>query len=118
MIVKQWDIVIADLTGAMYCEQDKQRAVLILQGNKGNEYSPTTIIVPLTSELKRQDFPTHAVIHKSAAPGLLKDSMALCEQVRTIDKRRIRKRIGKVEDKETIKNIIAANRANYGDDII
>jgi len=94
--IKYGDIVMADLSGAKYSEQEKERPCLIVQNNIGNKYSPTTIIMPLTSELKKVNQPTHTVIHKNEAIGLETDSMLLAEQVQTIDKRRIQRKIGYV----------------------
>lgn len=118
MIIKRWDIVIADLSGAQFSEQGRCRACIVLQGNTGNLYSPTTIIVPLTKEIKKVKQPTHVIVHTHEAPGLLIDSMVLCEQIRTIDKRRILRRVGFVQDENIKCRIIKANRANYEDEVI
>ena len=85
------DVVLVDLTGAQGSEQGKTRVCVVIQNDVGNKYSPTTIIVPLTSQLKHLSMPTHALIRRSEGNGLMKDSMALCEQVRAVDKTRILK---------------------------
>lgn len=109
--IKQGDIYYADLSGNKFSEQGNIRPVLIIQNNIGNKYSPTTIIVPLTTEIKKANMPTHAVIEKNGT-GLQHDSMALCEQVRTIDKRRLKDRVGCASDM-TLKKVFSAYMANF-----
>lgn len=113
--IKKGDIVLVNLAGAMYSEQDKCRPVIVIQNDIGNKYSPTTIIIPLTSEMKKSNQPTHAVVYKKDAIGLREDSMALCEQIRTIDKRRIKEKIGQVSNQEVMKQIYKAYIANFGE---
>lgn len=109
--IKQGEIYYADLSGSKYSEQGSIRPVLVIQNDVGNKYSPTTIIVPLTTEIKKVNMPTHTVVSK-AGTGLKYDSMALCEQVRTIDKRRLKERIG-CTNKSTLNNVFSAYMANF-----
>ena len=115
MDVKRGDIVLADLSGAAFSEQGKERPVLIVQNDIGNKYSPTTIVVPLTTTTKKRNQITHAVIEKENTQGLKTDSMALCEQVRTIDKRRIKSRLGRISNPNTMKEVSHAYLANFGE---
>ncbi len=94
MIVKRGDIFYADLSPVVGSEQGGIRPVLVVQNNIGNKYSPTIIISAITSQINKAKLPTHVEI---TAPdyGLPKDSVVLLEQIRTIDKRRLRERIGR-----------------------
>lgn len=103
--IKRGDIFYADLRPVVGCEQGGIRPVLILQNNMGNKYSPTTIVATLTSKTCKKELPTHIVLHKKDADGLPKDSIILCEQVRTIDKRRIKDKLGSV-NKESLDYIM------------
>lgn len=97
--IKRGDIYYADLRPAVGSEQGGIRPVLILQNDKGNRYSPTTIVVALTSKTdKKGSLPTHISLSREKTVGLPLDSMVLCEQLRTIDKKRIKEKIGKVND--------------------
>lgn len=97
MIVKRGDIFYADLSPVIGSEQGGVRPVLVIQNDIGNKYSPTIIIAAITSQINKAKLPTHVEIN---APeyGLPKDSVVLLEQIRTIDKRRLRERIGKFND--------------------
>ncbi len=108
MGIKRGDIVWANLEGAIGSEQGEERPCVIIQNDIGNKYSPTTIVVPLTSQLKKINQPTHVIVEKINAIGLDKDSMAECEQLRTIDKRRIVQRAGKILSEEILENIFNA----------
>lgn len=90
--IKKGQIWYADLSGNYGSEQGGMRPVLIIQNDVGNRYSPTTIIVPITSRSK-SDLPTHMTL-KSGECGLIKDSIVLFEQPRTIDKVRLGSYIG------------------------
>lgn len=113
MEVKRGDVVIADLDGATGSEQGKMRPVLVIQNDTGNKYSPTTIIVPLTSKKKKKGMKTHVLIQKTEENGLSEDSIALCEQVRTIDKKRIKMSIGQINDYITMQNVYKGYIANF-----
>lgn len=97
MIVKRGDIFYADLSPVVGSEQGGVRPVLVIQNNIGNKYSPTIIISAITSQINKAKLPTHVEI---TAPdyGLPKDSVVLLEQIRTIDKKRLRERIGRFND--------------------
>jgi len=87
------EIYTADLDPVVGSEQGGLRPVLIVQNNVGNRYSPTVIVLALTSQLQKARLPTHVLIPASQH-GLEKDSVVLAEQVRTLDKRRLKQRIG------------------------
>lgn len=95
MTVKRGDIVLVDFKGAIRSEQGGIRPAIVIQNDMGNKYSPTTLVCPITSKDKK-NLPTHMPI--SSESGLEKDSIALFEQIRTIDKSRILKKIGFCDD--------------------
>ena len=97
MIVKKGDLFFADLSPVVGSEQGGVRPVLVIQNDIGNKYSPTIIIAAITSQINKAKLPTHVEIN---APeyGLPKDSVVLLEQIRTIDKKRLREKIGKFND--------------------
>ncbi|QXM05314.1 type II toxin-antitoxin system PemK/MazF family toxin [Crassaminicella indica] len=97
MIVKRGDIFYADLSPVVGSEQGGVRPVLVVQNNIGNKYSPTIIVAAITSQINKAKMPTHVEISASEY-GLTKDSVVLLEQVRTIDKRRLREKIGHSDD--------------------
>ncbi|QCX34433.1 type II toxin-antitoxin system PemK/MazF family toxin [Caloramator sp. E03] len=96
--VKRGDIFYADLSPVIGSEQGGIRPVLIIQNDVGNKYSPTVIIAAITSQINKAKLPTHVEI-SSEEYGLSKDSVILLEQLRTIDKRRLKDKIGHVSDK-------------------
>lgn len=91
--VKRGDIFFADLSPVVGSEQGGLRPVLIVQNNVGNHYSPTVIVAAITSRITKPKMPTHVGM-KGGRDGLERDSVILLEQVRTIDKQRLRDRIG------------------------
>lgn len=97
MIVRRGDIFYADLSPVVGSEQGGIRPVLIIQNNVGNRYSPTVICAAITSQINKAKLPTHIEIDKENH-SLSKDSVILLEQVRTVDKRRLREKIGHLED--------------------
>ena len=97
VIIKRGDIFYADLSPVIGSEQGGVRPVLIIQNDIGNRYSPTIIVVAITSQINKAKLPTHVEI-KSSDYGLPKDSVLLLEQIRTIDKRRLEEKIGHVTD--------------------
>lgn len=97
MIIKRGDIFYADLSPVIGSEQGGVRPVLVVQNDIGNRYSPTIIIVAITSQINKAKLPTHVEI-KSSDYGLPKDSVLLLEQIRTIDKRRLEEKIGHVNE--------------------
>ena len=92
MIVKRGDIYYADLSPVVGSEQGGIRPVLIIQNDIGNKYSPTVIAAAITSQINKAKMPTHIEL-AAKEYGLNKDSVILLEQIRTIDKRRLRERI-------------------------
>jgi len=97
MVVKRGDIYYADLSPVVGSEQGGLRPVLIVQNDVGNKHSPTVIAAAITSQINKARLPTH--IELSAKKyGLSRDSVILLEQIRTIDKSRLRERMGKLDD--------------------
>lgn len=94
-LVKRGDIYYADLSPVIGSEQGGIRPVLIIQNDMGNKYSPTVIVAAITSQINKAKLPTHVEI-SSEEYGLNKDSVILLEQVRTIDKRRLKDKIGHI----------------------
>lgn len=90
--VKRGDIFFADLSPVVGSEQGGMRPVLIVQNNVGNHYSPTVIVAAITSRISKPKMPTHVGL-RGGHDGLERDSVVLLEQVRTIDKQRLRDRI-------------------------
>lgn len=101
MKVKRGDIFYADLSPVVGSEQGGVRPVVILQNDVGNKYSPTTIVAAITSQMNKTKLPTHVEI--SADVGLPKNSVVLLEQIRTIDKRRLREKIGSFDSKMMVR---------------
>ena len=97
LMVKRGDIFYADLSPVIGSEQGGTRPVLIVQNDVGNKYSPTVIITAITSQINKAKLPTHIELPGDEY-GLSKDSVILAEQVRTIDKRRLKERIGHLDD--------------------
>ncbi|MBQ8941256.1 MAG: type II toxin-antitoxin system PemK/MazF family toxin [Firmicutes bacterium] len=97
MTVKRGDIFYADLSPVIGSEQGGIRPVLIIQNNVGNRYSPTVICAAITSRINKAKLPTHIEIDKENH-SLAKDSVILLEQVRTVDKRRLREKIGHLDE--------------------
>ena len=97
MSVKRGDIYYADLSPVVGSEQGGLRPVLIIQNDVGNRYSPTVIAAAITSKMSKTHLPTHIDIYAEQV-GLAKDSVILLEQVRTIDKRRLKEKMGHLDD--------------------
>lgn len=97
MIIKRGDIYYADLSPVIGSEQGGVRPVLIVQNDIGNKYSPTVIAAAITSQINKAKLPTHIEI-SAQEYGLQKDSVILLEQIRTIDKKRLREKIGRLDD--------------------
>ncbi|MBQ8002557.1 MAG: type II toxin-antitoxin system PemK/MazF family toxin [Clostridia bacterium] len=102
MIVKRGDIFYADLSPVVGSEQGGTRPVLVVQNDVGNKYSPTVIAAAITSRINKAKLPTHIEID-AARYGLNKDSVILLEQVRTIDKKRLREKIGRLDEVQMVK---------------
>ena len=97
MLVRRGDIFYADLSPVIGSEQGGVRPVLIVQNDVGNRYSPTVICAAITSQINKAKLPTHIEID-SVQSTLVKDSVILLEQVRTIDKKRLREKICWLDD--------------------
>ncbi|MEN6316134.1 MAG: type II toxin-antitoxin system PemK/MazF family toxin [Clostridiaceae bacterium] len=97
MIIKRGDIYYADLSPVIGSEQGGVRPVLVVQNDIGNKYSPTVIAAAITSQINKAKLPTHIEI-SAQDYGLQKDSVILLEQIRTIDKKRLREKIGHLDD--------------------
>ena len=97
MIAKRGDIYYADLSPVVGSEQGGIRPVLVIQNDIGNKYSPTVIAAAITSQINKAKMPTHIEL-AAKDYGLNKDSVILLEQIRTIDKRRLREKIGRIDD--------------------
>ena len=97
MNVKRGDIYYADLSPVVGSEQGGLRPVLIIQNDIGNRYSPTVIAAAITSRMGKTKLPTHIDIYAERA-GLAKDSVILLEQIRTLDKRRLKEKMGHVDE--------------------
>lgn len=105
------EIYYAELDGAKGSEQAGVRPVLIVQNNKGNKYSPCTIVAPLSTRMnKSKRVPTHVEVDGC---GLVRKSIVLCEQLRTIDTTRLKEKVGTV-GKETMEKIGIALKASLG----
>lgn len=110
MSVKRGDIYYADLSPVVGSEQGGLRPVLIIQNDVGNRYSPTVIAAAITSRMGKTRLPTHIDIYAERA-GLQKDSVVLLEQVRTLDKQRLKEKMGHLDDNmmSEINNAIAVS---------
>ncbi|MEG0779032.1 MAG: type II toxin-antitoxin system PemK/MazF family toxin [Oscillospiraceae bacterium] len=110
--VKRGDIFYADLSPVVGSEQGGVRPVLIVQNDTGNRYSPTVIAAAITSQTGKAKLPTHIEL-SAARSGLSRNSVVLLEQVRTLDKRRLREKMGKVDD-EAMEQIDTAIAVSFG----
>lgn len=95
-IVKRGDIYYADLSPVIGSEQGGVRPVLIVQNDVGNKYSPTIIVAAITSQINKAKLPTHIEINAEEYKRLNKDSVILLEQIRTIDKKRLKEKVGSI----------------------
>ena len=111
-MIKQGDVFYADLSPVVGSEQGGVRPVLVIQNDIGNKYSPTIIIAAITSQINKAKLPTHVEI-TGQEYGLPKDSVILLEQIRTIDKKRLREKIGRF-DKEMMQYVDDALRISLG----
>ena len=98
MSIKRGDIYYADLSPVIGSEQGGVRPVLIVQNDVGNKYSPTVIAAAITSQHDKTQLPTHIKVN-AVSSGLAKDSIVLLEQVRTIDKQRLKEKMGTLDNK-------------------
>ena len=112
MNIKRGDIYYADLSPVVGSEQGGLRPVLIIQNDIGNRYSPTVIAAAITSRMGKNRLPTHIDIHADQV-GLAKDSVVLLEQIRTLDKRRLKEKMGRLDD-ETMQTVNTAIAVSFG----
>lgn len=118
--IHRGDIYYADLSPVVGSEQGGIRPVLIVQNDIGNRYSPTVIAAAITSQTGKAKLPTHIEIHNGAPAGtgyaesgLAKNSIILLEQIRTIDKKRLRERMGRLDD-STMQKVDSAISVSFG----
>lgn len=112
MGIKRGDIFYADLNPVIGSEQGGTRPVLIVQNEIGNQYSPTTIVAAITSQVSKAKLPTHIEL-KCDTCGLEKDSVILTEQIRTIDKKRLKQKVSSL-DEETMDKVNKALEISLG----
>ena len=98
MTVHRGEIYYADLSPVVGSEQGGVRPVLIVQNDVGNRFSPTVIAAAITSQCEKAKLPTHIDLPVDHSCGLSRDSVVLLEQVRTLDKKRLREKMGHVEE--------------------
>lgn len=112
MLVRRGEIYYADLSPVVGSEQGGIRPVLIVQNDVGNRHSPTVIAAAITSRREKAKLPTHIDV-QAATCGLTKDSIVLLEQIRTLDKRRLREHMGKLDD-TVMKKVDNAIAVSFG----
>ncbi|MFC6165912.1 type II toxin-antitoxin system PemK/MazF family toxin [Lactiplantibacillus dongliensis] len=110
--IKLGDIFYADLSPVVGSEQGGMRPVLIVQNNVGNHYSPTVIVAAITAKIQKTKMPTHININ-AAHTGIEKNSVVLLEQVRTIDKQRLKDRVTHLDD-QTMQRVDGALLISIG----
>ena len=110
--IKRGDIYYADLSPVVGSEQGGLRPVLIIQNDVGNRYSPTVIAAAITSRMGKARMPTHIDIYADKV-GLAKDSVILLEQIRTLDKRRLKEKMGHL-DEDTMSSVNNAIEVSFG----
>ncbi|MCL2083970.1 MAG: type II toxin-antitoxin system PemK/MazF family toxin [Oscillospiraceae bacterium] len=106
------DIYYADLSPVIGSEQGGVRPVLIIQNNVGNKHSPTVIAAAITSQINKARLPTHIELN-ARTYGLSRDSVVLLEQVRTLDKRRLKERMGSL-DQSLMRQVDSAISVSFG----
>ena len=110
--VKRGDIFYADLSPVVGSEQGGTRPVLIVQNDVGNRFSPTVIAAAITSQKDKTKLPTHIQL-QAVGSGLAKDSIVLLEQIRTLDKRRLKERMGRL-DEVSMNRVDQALQVSFG----
>lgn len=113
MVVRRGDMYYADLSPVIGSEQGGIRPVLIIQNDIGNKHSPTVIVSAITSQLNKNRLPTHIELD-SKEFGLKADSVILTEQIRTIDKSRLKEKIGHINDNRVMNRINNALGVSFG----
>ena len=112
MLIKRGEIYYADLSPVVGSEQGGMRPVLIVQNDVGNKHSPTVIAAAITSQINKARLPTHIEL-SARSFGLTKDSVILLEQIRTIDKKRLLERMGKL-DEDVMSRVDEAIAVSFG----
>ena len=112
-MIKRGEIYYADLSPVVGSEQGGIRPILIVQNDIGNKYSPTVIVAAITSQINKARLPTHIEL-KSGDFGLQKDPVILLEQLRTLDKKRLKEKVGEIEDDMVIKRVNDALLVSLG----
>jgi mRNA interferase MazF len=112
VVVKRGDIFYGDLSPVIGSEQGGTRPVLVIQNDIGNKYSPTVIVAAITSQINKAKLPTHVEL-EAENYGITKDSVILLEQIRTIDKKRLKEKIGHLSD-ELMKQADTALQISFG----
>lgn len=102
VIIRRGDIFYADLSPVVGSEQGGVRPVLIIQNDIGNKYSPTVICAAVTSKMNKAKLPTHIEL-EAQRYNLMKNSVVLLEQIRTIDKKRLREKISHIDTELMVK---------------
>lgn len=97
VVIKRGDILYADLSPVIGSEQGGVRPVLVIQNDIGNKYSPTVIVAAITSQINKAKLPTHVEINAEEY-GIVRDSVILLEQIRTIDKKRLKEKVGHLSE--------------------
>ena len=113
MVIKRGDMFYADLSPVVGSEQGGIRPVLIIQNDLGNKYSPTVIAAAITSQTHKTKLPTHIELGENTS-GLKSNSVVLAEQIRTIDKSRLKEKIGHIEDSKIINQLNNALGVSFG----
>jgi len=106
MNVRRGDVYYAELNPVVGSEQGGTRPVLVIQNDIGNQYSPTTVVAAITSQIQKAKLPTHVEVDSRKA-GLERDSVILLEQIRTIDKSRLRQKVAFLDEE-------IMNKVNHG----
>lgn len=112
-MIKRGELYYADLSPVVGSEQGGVRPILVVQNDIGNKYSPTVIVAAITSQINKAKLPTHIELH-AGDYGLQKDSVVLLEQLRTLDKRRLKEKIGEIADKDIITKVNEAILVSLG----
>ncbi|MBR3290379.1 MAG: type II toxin-antitoxin system PemK/MazF family toxin [Clostridia bacterium] len=113
MTVKRGDIYYADLSPVVGSEQGGIRPVLIVQNDVGNRFSPTVIAAAITSQKDKARLPTHIQLSSTGSCGLARDSIVLLEQIRTLDKKRLKEHMGRL-DTDAMQRVNTALQISFG----
>ena len=113
MVIKRGDMFYADLSPVVGSEQGGIRPVLIIQNDLGNKYSPTVIAAAITSQTNKNKLPTHIELGENTS-GLKTNSVVLAEQIRTIDKSRLKEKIGHIDDTQIMHKLNNALGVSFG----